>query len=550
LAGSLFFLFFFGMGMIFEVLILRDFGKSVGQRFRKKVPCTIVASGVEEKPSSEDPYVFTVQYEYEFNSTKHTSTVYKRGYNGTDKYHKAGGLVERYPAQKETLCYVNPNDPSKAVLKRGSLVLGFAVLFPLIFVLIGAIGLYAIWFGREKKGKTEPIAARARRKKGKGGLMVFFSIFALVGAGAMYWLTIRPIAKTLDARNWTQTPCKVLSARVQSHRGDDSTTYSVDILYEYTFEGRTYKSNRYSFVGGSSSGRSGKAEVVNSYKKAKNPVCYVNPKSPSEAVLKRGLHLGLLVGLIPLPFLAVGVGGLVHTIRRKKGKLKSTTKEWTPEGGATSAGDIPVRDTAGLGPVVLKARYSPLVKLLGIIAFAAFWNGIVSIFVYQVVQAFRQGHPDWFLTLFMIPFVLVGLGAIVFVFHQFLALFNPRVRLELSPARIPIGSAAELGWRFSGRTGVISQLKITLRGREEATYRRGTKTHTDKKTFYELELVSSTQSSEIASGQVGLIVPQDTMHSFEAKNNKIIWELEVHGDIAKWPDVKERFKITVTPAKA
>lgn len=38
------------------------------------------------------------------------------------------------------------------------------------------------------------------------------------------------------------------------------------------------------------------------------------------------------------------------------------------------------------------------------------------------------------------------------------------------------------------------------------------------------------------------------MHSFEADNNKILWNLDVHGDIKKWPDVKESFKITVVPA--
>ena len=37
------------------------------------------------------------------------------------------------------------------------------------------------------------------------------------------------------------------------------------------------------------------------------------------------------------------------------------------------------------------------------------------------------------------------------------------------------------------------------------------------------------------------------MHSFEAENNKILWNLAIHGDIEKWPDVRESFPITVVP---
>ncbi len=401
-----------------------------------------------------------------------------------------------------------------------------------------------------KKGRAEPIAARSRRgKKSKVGMAVFFSIFALAGAGMLYPLGIRPVMNTLDAEKWAEVPCKIISARVSSHTDDDGTTYSVDILYEYKFDGRTYKSNRYDFIGGSSSGRSGKAKVVNAYKKAKDPICYVNPSNPSEAVLKRGFHLGLLFALFPLPFLAIGIGGLIHTIRSKKGRLRSTTEQWMPETAAGAGAEFGFVGQADSGPVELKSRHTPLAKLLGGIGFAAIWNGILSIFVVRIIRDFQRGDPEWFGTIFMIPFVLIGIGAIGFVLYQLLALFNPRPTLRLSPGRIPLGAAAELGWRFSGRTNVISQLKITLRGREEATYRRGTKTHTDKNTFYEMELVSSTQRGEIAAGQVGLIMPAETMHSFEAKNNKIIWELKVHGDIKRWPDVKESFKITVAPAK-
>ena len=417
--------------------------------------------------------------------------------------------------------------------------------------MIGAIGIYAVLFGKDKKNKTKPIAAKSRRSKtGRKASIGICAIFALAGAGMLYPLTIRPIAKTIDARNWSETPCKIISARVKTHKGDDSTTYSIDIFYEYQFRGEKYKSSRYGFIGGSSSGHSAKAEVVNAYKKAKNPLCYVNPNNPSEAVLKRGFRLGLLLCLFPLPFLAVGLGGIVRLMRsQKKRSLKSAARQRPAKTRLASTSDFSLADDTAPGPVILKPRYSRLTKLLGTIAIAAFWNGIVSIFVYNAIKSFQRGRPEWGMSLFMIPFVLVGLGAIGFVIHRLLALFNPRVTLRLSSAAIPLGSAAELSWIVAGKRGAIDAFKITLQGREEATYQRGTKTHTDKNKFYELELISTNHMGEIAQGQLGIIIPQNLMHSFDAQNNKIIWELQIHGEIKKWPDIKQNHKIKIAPAK-
>jgi hypothetical protein len=176
---------------------------------------------------------------------------------------------------------------------------------------------------------------------------------------------------------------------------------------------------------------------------------------------------------------------------------------------------------------------------VGAIFVAVFWNGIISIFV---------ANASGLMWLFLLPFIAVGVGLIGLVVYQFLALFNPRPTVELSPQSIPLGTAAELRWSFSGQTSRIRELTATLRGVEQATYRRGTSTYTDKSTFYELELYRTSNLAEIASGQVGFVLPKDTMHSFSAANNKIIWSIDLRGNIERWPDVKESFELQVTPA--
>jgi hypothetical protein len=535
---SLFFLFFFAMGLLFEVFILREFARAAGQRSWKPAPCMIVAGEVREI-GGQSPYAVAVSYQYDYGGRRYSGSVYKRGHSACDTYSGAQKIVQRYPVGRATVCYVNPNNAAEAVLKRDSVLIGFVALFPLIFVAIGAGGIYFIW-RRSPPVEAKPIAPIARRTKGTGkyAMAVFFSIFAIAGGAMLYPLGIRPIARTIDAGNWLPTPCKVLQAEVRSHDSDDGTTYSVDILYEYKFNSRTYKCDRYAFLGGSSSGYEGKARVVEQYRTAANLVCFVNPRDPSEAVLKRGFHAKLLLALFPLPFLLVGVGGMIHMLRGKK--------DSAPFPGTLNAqASVPASDALSLlrpvetGPAVLRPKFSARGKLVGAILIAVFWNGIISIFV---------AGAGLFTMIFLLPFIAVGIGLIGLVIYQFLASFNPRPTLHLSSRTIPLGGAAELRWSFSGQTSRIRELTVTLRGAERATYRKGTSTYTDESTFYELELNRTASLAEIASGQIGFVLPQDTMHSFSAENNKIVWRLDMRGNIKSWPDVKESFEIEVTPA--
>ncbi len=547
---SLFLFVFLAAGLLFEVLILCEFARTMGHRAWKKTPCTVVASEVQERQEGDEPYRFAVQYRYEHEGRTYEGSVYRRGYSGSGGFSKTEELVRKYPAGTSTWCYVNPIRPDEAVLKRDSMLIGLAIFFPLIFVCVGAGGIYLTWRRQppEEARPIAPVAATEVRRKGlsRFGMAAFFGLFAVAGGAMLYPLGILPIAKTIQSRSWVETPCTVLRAGVHDHDSDDGTTYSVYILYQYEFEGKTYKSDRYDFLGGSSSGYKGKARVVAAYQSAENPVCYVNPKDPSESILKRGFHAKLLLALFPLPFLLIGVGGLVHTVR---GKSPSPVRVATV-GSIKRMGPTGRMGPTDVGRRVLRPVASPRGKFVAMVLAAVFWNGIISIFLVGAIDDLRHGEFSLFPTLFLLPFVAIGLGLTAGAAYQLLAMFNPRPALELSSGAIPLGGAAELRWTFSGRTGRIRELTVTLRGTEEARYRRGTDTHTDRNVFYEMELHQTSDALEIASGQVGFVIPPDTMHSFEAENNRILWNLELHGDIQGWPDVKESFKINITPTSA
>jgi len=119
--------------------------------------------------------------------------------------------------------------------------------------------------------------------------------------------------------------------------------------------------------------------------------------------------------------------------------------------------------------------------------------------------------------------------------------------LVLGGGGLALGAATELRWSFTGKVERVHQLVIRLEGREEATYRQGTDTRTDKSTFFSADLVDTTSPGEIANGKTHVQVPADSMHSFESANNKIAWVLTVHGHIRRWADVKEEYVLSVAP---
>jgi len=130
--------------------------------------------------------------------------------------------------------------------------------------------------------------------------------------------------------------------------------------------------------------------------------------------------------------------------------------------------------------------------------------------------------------------------------RTFLALFNPRAEVQISAPPAP-GVPVALSWRFLGNAGRLRRLTIKVEGREEATYRRGTDTTTVKRTFARYVVLDTTEPSRIASGETLLALPADTMHTFEASRNKVLWSLKLHGDIPNWPDIDDEVALTVYP---
>lgn len=371
-------------------------------------------------------------------------------------------------------------------------------------------------------------------------LGVFFAFFLLIGAGFEYSFFIKPLVRIVSARDWPSAACEILTSGVHESRGEDGSTYRVQVTYRYDVDGRAYLGDRYKFMTGSSSGFGPKAAIVAALRPGTRTLCYVNPRNPADAVIERGFTADMWYSLLPMLFVLIGGFGLYFMMfgRGRPTSLSSNVALTSYSRAASRA-----------MPTLLPPKQSRGAKLAGLTVFALVWNGAVGFFLFQVVSAARRASFMWLTTLFLIPFVLVGLFLIVLAVHQALSLSNPKPNVTVSKPNVPPGEELEVTWSIDGRSDKLRRFSIDLEGREEATYRRGTTTSTDREVFATIGVVEQITPAIRGAGSARVTIPAPTMHSFAAPNNKIIWVLRARGEIPNWPDSDEEFPLTVVPQR-
>lgn len=207
-------------------------------------------------------------------------------------------------------------------------------------------------------------------------------------------------------------------------------------------------------------------------------------------------------------------------------------------------------DEPGTGRVLAyaldHAGASPVLGCVGMLAVALFWNGIVSVFVWQVVTAVRNGQPDWCLTVFLIPFVLIGLtlagGTVLAGYIWVLSLLVGRLRVEVSAHPLYPGGRFAL---HVGQRGPVplTRVAVELVCTEAATYTAGTSQSTDTK------VAARHTAGDWAGGlpaTVEVEAPADAMHTFTATKNEIRWTVRVAGRVFGLP-YHDEFRVTVGP---
>jgi len=253
----------------------------------------------------------------------------------------------------------------------------------------------------------------------------------------------------------------------------------------------------------------------------------------------------LLLGLLPLAFLAIGLIDLFSVVRtalKKSGMALPRSTLPSVPGLPSAAAAAPFTPA---GPVVLNADASPLVKLAGAMFVAVFWNGITGVFAGFVVNSFINKRPEWILAIFITPFVLIGLGLLVLVGATFLNLFNPRIRVTANSRTIPLGGMLEVNWAFTGSSSRIQRFKLLLEGRRVKTEGTGKNRRTTTDVFSTIPMFETTDSRQIAQGRATLEVPENQEPSNDDDSPKVVWKLKANGEIPLYPDFEEEYEVTL-----
>jgi hypothetical protein len=376
---------------------------------------------------------------------------------------------------------------------------------------------------------------------------MIYAVLFVAGMTVLYAFFLDPFRNAIAAYGWTPTPATIYSSKVEpvtdKERKNDKggatvVGYRPEIKYLYRVPGKQQpkRSERVWFIRPTAETQADAQRLVDRYPRDSQQLCYVDPNDEDFAVLERGFQPQLLIAIIPLVFALIGIMGIVSRVLRR---VSRPDPHFAPMHHYAHGTTLTHRGKSGLVPLVV------------ILLFAIAWNSIISFLVREVIKNWREGLPGchgWFLTIFSIPFVLIGLVLLALPFYFFLKLFNPRATLTLNPAELTVGGAAELTWRFSGRHDRLHRLRISLEGREEATYQSAEDTATAREVFMTLSLIDTTSRQEIRAGKVRVTVPENAIPTFSAPHNRIAWAIHVCGEIRRWPDVDEDFEFNVLPA--
>ena len=166
-------------------------------------------------------------------------------------------------------------------------------------------------------------------------------------------------------------------------------------------------------------------------------------------------------------------------------------------------------------------------------------------------RVFWLERPNWFLTLFTLPFAIVGGRLISQFFRQLLmaAGVGP-TSIEVSDQPFLPARTYQVHISQAGRLQVKS-LSLLLVCDEEAIFRQGTDIRTERRRVYRQQVFHKENFAitfERPFEQTcDLIIPDNVMHSFKSNHNSVQWRLVVVASVDRWPRFQRDFPIVVYP---
>ena len=296
--------------------------------------------------------------------------------------------------------------------------------------------------------------------------------------------------------------------------------------------------------------------------------CWYDPAHPDMVVLERGYSDWIWLNLIvPASFVIIGGGGLLYSILHWGKSAESRAARVRHTRGELLGGDAPstplLPSVPDCGEITsspgtrlayrLPLASSPAWALFGLLLACLLWNGIVAVLVASAVSGHLAGKPDWLLTLFIIPFLLVGVAFIVlFVRQMWLTTGVGPTLLEISDHPLLPGGQYRVFVSQSGHVKIRACISCWRAKRKPFTGKgrtRGPKRARSTGSNWPGARKPPANRSMPLEGEWTLDVPTTAMHSFRADHNAVHWKLVVQADASRRA-FQRSFAIVVYPRPA
>lgn len=296
---------------------------------------------------------------------------------------------------------------------------------------------------------------------------------------------------------------------------------------------------------------------------------WYDPANLQTVVLTRGYNwwTWLLTLVLPGALIAFGTSGLVRTARRwnKSEECRAANRPLsgllaplpaTPRTADDHPGVPACEDMVNSPGTMLRYRLpieSPESwRLLGFGLFAMLWNAVLLVLAIGAGLDLVGGRVDWFLLALLVPFGVVGaIGIALLVRGLVLATAVGTTQVEINEHPLRPGGRYELNLAQGG-SGTFRGLEIAIAMEEQATFRQGTDTRSERLTVLS-QAVQSWKDLQLSPGmrfeaRTTLEIPATAMHSFVSEHNSVRWLVVVRGRPARWPAFTRTFPVVVYPA--
>jgi len=297
--------------------------------------------------------------------------------------------------------------------------------------------------------------------------------------------------------------------------------------------------------------------------------CWFDPDAPRTVILKRGYSwaMWLLTLLLPGALVAFGGSGLLRAVRawgkseEHRAVAAGLPEKLAPMGQSPAEAPgfpgVPACDNLVNSPGTILSYRLPIESpeswaLLGFGLFALVWNAVLVVLAVGAGLDLMGGRIDWLLFGLIVPFAMVGIGGVVlFIRGLVLATAVGPTQVEVSDHPLHPGRSYEV-LVAQGGSGMLRTLELFLELEEQATFRQGTDTRTERvvvwsqpvKQWRDVELSPASRFE----AETTIRLPDRAMHSFHSEHNVVSWRFVVRGEPERWPSFCRVFPVVVFPA--